>query len=286
MIMSKERKGSSFGVLILIIGIIILLTNFNILDFNMFWSIVKLWPLVFIVIGLSMLTRRIQYMSLILWLLFIAIIIGYSYMNMDNQSWFYSESTEIIEYVLDETVDRVHLDINHGTLNVGSDEVDFIEYGIPEMGVDTHGVNGDTFYVDDVNSEGYMLVLQNRSYEVTLPEETMNFYLKGGLLSANVDLQDVTLEDLDIDLGVGDLNVYIGEEASGDYRIKVGVGDVMIDLPPNLGVQIIVKDGLMAKNIPDSYSKNNKTYTSDNYDEAEERISIYIDMGVGNLDIN
>ena len=72
-------KNAGWGIIFIAIGVVWLLTN---LGYMNGWLIIDslkvLWPLILVVIGISTIFEKYPIVKLIMWLLFIAVLIGYS----------------------------------------------------------------------------------------------------------------------------------------------------------------------------------------------------------------
>jgi len=79
-------SGTQFlkGLAIILIGVILLLNNLNILDWSVWYNILKLWPLLLISLGISLIfRRRLAWLAPLVILLGIIIGAGTSYMGID-----------------------------------------------------------------------------------------------------------------------------------------------------------------------------------------------------------
>ncbi|MCK4891655.1 MAG: hypothetical protein KAS78_03230, partial [Candidatus Pacebacteria bacterium] len=69
-------------------------------------------------------------------------------------------------------------------------------------------------------------------------------------------------------------------------NLRSGVSSVKISLPDNVGSKIIIKEGLSSKQLEDFEKIDDETYQTSNYDEAEKKIEIDLDIGISRLEIN
>lgn len=79
-------SGTQFlkGLVIILIGVILLLNNLNILDWSVWYNILKLWPLLLISLGISLIfRRRLAWIAPMVILLGIIIGAGANYMGID-----------------------------------------------------------------------------------------------------------------------------------------------------------------------------------------------------------
>lgn len=290
--MNKEKKGSSFGVLIILIGIGILLYNLDILRFSMFWGIVKLWPLLLILAGLSIIFKRVRYMNIVLWLIFTGIVIGYSYLNQDEMSWSLGDTEPtIIQEVAADGVIRGELtyDLNTGSLTIDSHDKDTLIYEVPESGIIEAAFDLNTLTASHLkiqsDSNKFQEMFRSKKYSTTLPTSGIwTFDVNAGVMDITMNLEEVALENGRIDLGVGDIEIQFGEVVSGELYIDIGVGDVTLDIPESVGVKIISNGGLTTIDAP-GLSESNDVYLSDNFESAGQQLTVYLDLGIGSFDL-
>lgn len=290
--MSRKSSSSGLGVIVILIGITILLLNFNILSLDMFWGISKLWPLIFIVIGLSMLLKSVKYMGTILWLLFFGVVIAYSFLNINDKTWMVGEDVvheQFQENFADFQVGQLDMMVKTGSINVKGLEGSILDYSIPTeytAPVTSSNTSGELNLVFEESEKDGLFFSKNKKYDLNLP--TSGYWsldIESGVGEANLDLQNLKIRNLNLDVGVGACHVIFGEDTQGDCQIDVGVGEVTLTIPKNIGVKVYVDKGLGSVDVPKGYEKENGNYTSSNYKTAKYVLEIHVDVGVGSLKI-
>ncbi len=300
--MSRENKSSSLGVMIILIGLVFLLMNLGVLHFSMFWGIVHLWPFLLVIAGLSILLKGFKHISVILWLAFIGGVIAYSYLNADDKTWSLGESVELEQFFkeinIGDSTGKMDIDINHGNLNISTSEESTVEYEIPESGIKEAFVESELLKntvlkiedtaLDDLSWD-FGEIISNREYNINLPKnDTWDINIDAGALNANLDLADISVTGLDVELGAGSLEVYLGEKSEGTYHVTIAAGDVKIILPEDGDIGIIVypEGGLHSLDFNMSdFDKTNNEYKSENYDTAKYQITLYVDVTVGRIEV-
>jgi len=292
--MEKDNKSSGFAVFIILIGICVLLLNFDILKVNMFWGIAHLWPLMLIIAGLTILFRRVRYFNVVLWLIFFGIVIGYSYLNMDEKSWFFGEQVEMIyqeEDVLTVTEGVLELDMSHGSLVIGTNEDNKISYNVPNVNIREKTLNTSTteptaLIIKDSEWDDFLGAFQNRKYEFSLPTQGVwDIDLDGAVIDGDINLSEIDVATFRLDYAVGDMNIYIGDYSTGSYNIDLAIGDIMIDIPNDMPVKMIIDGGLKSISVPDGFTQDDTKYYSEDFDESEDYILIKVDLAIGNVEI-
>ena len=109
-----------------------------------------------------------------------------------------------------------------------------------------------------------------------------------GVGQANLDLRDLSLRSLDVISGVGRVTVQF-PSGSGQTRanIKGAVGSqTTLVIPPNVGAYVHTAGGLVSVHLPPGhYAKVADGYQSNNYATAADQIEIYLQLGVGQVDV-
>lgn len=292
--MSREKNSSGFAVFIILIGVAVLLINLDVLRLDMFWGIIHLWPLLLVVGGLSILFRKIRHFDIVLWLVFFGIVIGYSYLNMDQKNWFVGEKIEskTFEKSLGEEKNAV-LDLNISTGNItidGTEEKD-ITYSVPEIGMKTISLDVNSnepaiLTLADKTASDFMTAFQQRYYDFKFPKDkTWTVDIDAAVIEANFDFSQIEIDQVKVDYSVGDVSVIIGEETYGNYDFNFAVGHLNIDVPDDMNVRIRYDGALSSMDYPDEYTRLDDYYYSENFDESKPFIDIIIDLAVGSVEI-
>lgn len=106
-----------------------------------------------------------------------------------------------------------------------------------------------------------------------------------GASKTNLDLRGLDLKELDIEAGVGELNVNLGGSwsKSFDANIETGVGKTTVILPSDVGVKVNLSKGIGKANVIDLISKGNGVYVNEAYENADVKITVNMDIGVGEV---
>ena len=113
----------------------------------------------------------------------------------------------------------------------------------------------------------------------------MNLSVVTGAASANLDLKELQLNKLDVETGVGELNI----DLAGDWEkgfvsnIKTGVGAATIVLPSNVGVKIKYEKGIGTIQADDFIHTEEGVYINQAYENADVIVDIFVEIGVGEV---
>ncbi|MEC1720957.1 toast rack family protein [Schinkia azotoformans] len=123
-------------------------------------------------------------------------------------------------------------------------------------------------------------VVLNNTLPVTL-------YVKTGAGKNVIDLREVQLQNAEIYSGVGETTInFAGDYKKGfDANIESGMGKTEIIVPKNIGVKILIENGIGKVETEGLKSVDNDQYVNDSYEKAKIKTNIKIKMGVGDLKI-
>ena len=116
--------------------------------------------------------------------------------------------------------------------------------------------------------------------------------LHGGIGERSIHVTDQASLAPTYDVGVGQLSLDLSdleviESASVD--ITVGAGDVRLVLPPNVAVDINASAGAGRVDLLGEASEGlsvNRTYTSEDFDSADDTLTFDIDVAAGNIEVD
>lgn len=188
---------------------------------------------------------------------------------------------------------EVDIELGVGEMNVSSGAKEWVEgkadYNIkklaPHVNYEKHG---DTGEVEIKHKGSTKLGLSNikNTWAIQLNDEIpMDLSVETGAAIANLDLQGLQLEQLDIEAGVGDLTVNLGGDWTKSFttNIETGVGQTTVILPSKVGVKLTTEKGIGSSNVEGLVSKGNGVYVNDAYDKADVVLEINSELGVGDI---
>ncbi|AFV02863.1 hypothetical protein UNSWDHB_123 [Dehalobacter sp. UNSWDHB] len=89
------KKNITLGAVIILVGVIWLLSNLDVFSFSIigtfFLSLWKLWPLLLIGAGVSLLINKNSMMKMIVWIIIVICIMFYGIYGMNNSTLNYPE---------------------------------------------------------------------------------------------------------------------------------------------------------------------------------------------------
>lgn len=329
--MRDTREYSVFWPIILIaVGVIWLLSNFNILPAMNFGLLVHLWPLLLIVAGINLLIGR-RYPLLRALVTLAAVAFGILYMLFAQQLGIV-QVTEVQQANLVEPIGeaksatvRIRSSIGRTYINPLVDSSALIEADLKYVGDLVFDVSGSLEKIvdlrvetDALEPEFYNFTEEDKlRWDIGLtPNIPLNLDFSGGVGEIVMDLTGLTLTDVFVSGGVGELEVtlpaqeglytvtinggvgqfviLIEDGAELQLDIDAGVGEFIIDIPDQAGVELSAQTGVGRIRLPSNFNELrpvesgigvNGNWQSENFDTADYTILIDFKGGVGDLRI-
>lgn len=202
------------------------------------------------------------------------------------------EETILVEKDKAKTLE-VDIDLGVGEMNLTGGAKEWIEgkadYNIKKPAPQvTYDVSGDTGEVEIKHKGSTKLGISNikNTWAIQLNDDIlMDLTVETGASLANLDLQGLQLEKLDIEAGVGDLTVNLGGDWKKSFKanIETGVGQTTIIVPSKVGVKLTTEKGIGSSNIEGLISKGQGVYVNEAYDKADVVLDIKSEIGVGDI---
>lgn len=285
-----------WGALLVAVGVVLLLDNLGVVDISLL-SLWKLWPVLIVVTGLSILSLKGWLAGLVYGLTAVAIAV---------LTWFVLTSpVEVGETKTSDsfsinkpssTVKQLDLTINSGagTLNIGShDNGDLVRGELKDDRAElkqTSSVDGDRQIVDLSIDKDWALFGSNQSqFNVDIGRNIpTNIHIKSGASKVDADLSSVALKSLNIDSGASSIDVKLGSKLDeSKIDIDSGASSADILVPASAGVKLTFNGGLSSRHLPSDYQDiDSNVYQSANFDKADKKIIINVDMGVSSFKLS
>lgn len=293
---SDNRHVKLVGPTILIgIGVILLLNNLGYLNWS-FWDILNLWPILLVAAGLELLVgRRSVLGSLISAIIVLGLIAGGVWLvGTSDFTRTTAQAIEIREPRGNITSARVALSPAAARINVQAlnDSGNFVEATVqhrPNERVTDSFTAGNTARLNVKTSGGAGVAMgPGRRYTWDFsfhPEVALDLSIDTGMGDVNLDLRMLTLESVKVSAGMGAITIRLPETGKFEVNVDSGMGTVVIEVPAGLGVQLQTEAAIVGRDLPAGYTQHNNRYTSPNYNSAENRADIQVNLGIGNISI-
>ncbi len=283
------------GVLVILLGAFYLLKNFGLLPAGINLNLWQLWPILIVVIGLSLLSRR-NWSNIgagaIVTLIILAII----------ALIFWSGAYDLTKDVADRDINLAlapNADKTEVRLDLGAVELDIEGVTAALLNGEVRSSGGDLSVSDsvldgthkaEVNLSSDLFSLFGKKVNQvdlalnnTLP---MELYLQSKQSDLNLDLSNYHITYAEIETGASTFDLILGDKvARAEYKIKTGASTIDIETPLNAGVRVTLQGKMVSRDLEGFVKVDNNTFVSSNYEEAEKFIELHIDMGVSGLSI-
>lgn len=296
----KSQGVSLFGPLLLIaIGVILLLNTLGIVDWRIWWTLLRLWPILLVAAGLDLLIgHRSLLGSLVATVLILAIMGGALWIVVSGRLQPGQTASEQIRQPLGEaTHARVGIDPGVGILRVDAlpEAANLIEGEIYLAGEEKIEHNFSlagsqaTYELRTVQgSWGSFTWVWNdrRVWELGLsPGATLALEADLGAGEAVLDLTGLTLDDLQAEVGLGRLEITLPATGRFEGNVEGAIGQTVIIVPQGMAVRIQADTGLAGRDIPAGYQQDGDTITSPGYNTAENRADLQVSQAIGLLQV-
>ncbi len=295
----RRYRGGVLGPLLWIgAGVLLLLHNLGLLGGHGWASLLRLWPLLLVALGIDLLIGRRSLLGALLSLLLIGMLLGGGvWLALSGRLPEPPAGERItLSYPLtDVTSAEVKLAPAVASVRVMAlnDSPNLLEGTAQPFSGEriTHQMSLTSGRARvEVRSEGRWgftgLSPQQVTWDLAFNEGVpLSLEVDGGVGSVELDLARLTLERVELDLGVGETTVYLPAQGAYTLIANGGVGRLDLVLPRNLPVRITASTGVGALNLPAGLSRSNNAYTSANYAAAEEAVDISLNVGVGEVNV-
>jgi len=109
--------------------------------------------------------------------------------------------------------------------------------------------------------------------------------VNGGINRTRLDLRALLLEELDLNLGVGEVEVLLPSRGPYTASIDGGVGALKLELPADARARLRVEEGLGAVHVDSRFQPSGRYYVTEGYEPAEDAIEVDIKGGVGSVTV-
>ena len=298
--MNMKSKIST-GIWLIFFGIIALLDNFNVLNFN-FYAILKYWPLLIISLGINLIFQYKNYGTAIIVAVNLALcvflaVIGYT--SDENFNWKGKVVYNSKNLDSSNAEKTVHIPLADGpeepkfTFNIGASTVlidkntaHFLEAssGSKNLGFSL-SKNANSIELDaiisDKSSKNHMVKLGLN----TAPIWDLTFNI--GASRFDADLKDHKFSNLEINSGAASVGLVLGHpaEEKTEIEINTAASSCKISLPKDVACSIEMTT-ILSSNKLSGFTKKDGIWQTDNYESASKKYIINLNGAANSLRID
>lgn len=301
-----------WGIFFIALGGLILLNNFTNIYFD--WeTLVKLWPAVLILWGLSLFIKDNKFVKgFIVALLSVIIALTiYSSFNFIFDFVHYDDGRSFSGVVIDDDSDfdttnyfePFNLNVKESKLEFESGAGHFVINGTSEglfsartagyknnylIDMNAYGDNADIdFYMKDKHfSFGHGKFINDVEMKLnTNPLWDLDF--KMGAAGINLDLSPFKVDKVNIEMGASKLKIKLGDKSDNiRLHLEAGVSKIEIMIPESSGCEINSETVLSNKHFNGFNKISSGLFRTANFDSASNKIFLSFSTGVSSINVN
>lgn len=297
-----RRRSIVTPVILILIGVAFLLSNFNLVTFDIWEMVVKLWPVWLIAVGLDMmLGRRTAWGSWLVLGLVVSIIAGAVWVG--NLGIYFGTSyggpAERVAISADATgVKRATVEINSSVgefrLDSTSNDALLVDGYVNRLNGERlqesyTGSNGDVTFI--LKSQGVGLPAVNTTHnggrwDLKLNKNIpMDLKLGTGIGQSSIDLSDLTLTRLEVRTGIGQVELTLPEKGNFSVDVSSGIGQTTLRVPKGMEARIRATKGIGALNVSGDFNRQDNYWVTPKFSSAANRVEVEINGGIGEIRI-
>ncbi|MBE0648692.1 MAG: hypothetical protein IH596_13025 [Bacteroidales bacterium] len=304
-----------FWALILIaIGLMFLFSNFGWLDFH--WvSIWRMWPLIFIFWGISILPIK-DFMKFVLVIAFIALSFiffnqitepRWSFSIHDND-WTWSDdwdeddrnskrtfsySTQILTVDMDSVPHKalLKMDAAAGKFKIDGETSEMLSFrkegDIGDYSMTANKVDGKTHINISLEKNPKVRRVKKNNVEISLNRDMVwDLDFDIGAASVNMDLSEFKIDTVRIEAGAASLEIKLGSLQPLTYMTySAGAASLEVRIPKQSACEIHSESVLVSRDFEGFVSKGDGVYQTANFPEGTNTIILKIESAVSSLKV-
>jgi hypothetical protein len=116
------------------------------------------------------------------------------------------------------------------------------------------------------------------------PEWELNFEV--GAAKLNIDLTSYKAKEVNVEMGAASIDLKMGELLKESHiRIEAGASDINVFVPKSSGCKVNISSALSSKKLNEFTKKGSGVYETENFDSAGNKIFVDIECGVSSINI-
>jgi hypothetical protein len=294
-----RRKGLVGPLLLIGLGIVFLLNSLGMLDWGVWWTLLRLWPVLLIALGIELLVgRRSAWGSLAAVALIVLVFVAALALSIARTPALSVAADEHIAQPLQGATEaRVLIQADAGKLDLkaAAESASLIEGDISASGgpqiSHSYRVEGKkgiyTLSADKWQDNLYVLRGDvQRSWDLALnPEIPIDLEAALAVGEADLDLSGLRLSALKVGTAVSHARIRLPVEGNLKATFAGAIGEIEIIVPKGMAVRVDSSVALGSTNAPSSYARNDHIYTSPGYASAESKTDIKAALAIGRINI-
>ncbi len=296
----QGRRGIVGPLILVVIGILFLLSNFGYLSSSFWLTAIQFWPLILILVGLEILLGHSwqgQVVVLILALLAFGVVVWLT-INPGVFPIGGGTTTTTIDASSD-GVNAAELELSPGIGNLDlhaltAADSDWIKGTITypnsqKLNQDSSVANATAHLKLTTSGNTPFFNSGSESWDLGLnPAVPVRLSVNSGVGNTTLDLNALNVPQVDVDAGVGNVTVTLPAHAgSVSSTINGGVGTLTVLIPQGVPARIRLSSGVGGANVNQTRfpQAGKNTYESADFSTATDKVDVSVDAGVGGINI-
>jgi hypothetical protein len=291
-------SGIFWGLLLIVVGGLFLAGNMGLVrvDWTNTW---KLWPLMIIAVGVSMLAVKHAFWHIIkLILVGVALIMTIWVVTAEAPSARVVKSSEFSISPESNFVSAADIRIagGAGDFFISSRKQDQILVSKLDSSIST--ITKENSLVGDIQHIGLTMKSNKliewlgagsikNAWNVNLSQDMpIDLSINNGASNTDIDVMESRIQKLNVNIGASSLRIKLGDiEDKVLVDLKSGASSVLIRVPSSSGIKVTLDGGLNSSNLADIEKTGSNTYESFDYANAVKKIEIAANIGVSSFTI-
>jgi hypothetical protein len=295
-----RRPGFVGPTILIAAGIVFLLNNLGLLSWDIWGTLLSLWPVLLIALGLDVLVGRRSALDSLLVAVLVLLTLGVAIWYVGAWPTSAPLGGETIAQPL-AGAERANVTINMrtGTLQIGA---------LPESenliaGTAAHdardrlaqnfSVNGNAanYTLRALGQAVWIMPFGERRaddlhWELRLNNSVpLNLDIATGAGAATLDLATLNVENLHFSSGVGATTLVLPRDGRLVAQVNGGVGQTTITIPAGVAAHITATAGIGQVQVLGDFGRDGSAYVSTNYATADNRVDLTVSGGIGSITI-
>jgi hypothetical protein len=306
-----KSKDIFWGVLLVGVGVLFLLRNFDIISFN-WYHLRELWPLLIILLGIAILPVK-GFVRILAAFALVFISVFYLTQHTPDNTRFFRWPGAIDRHIYKEKdkaksskhewndqllYKSYNTALKHAVLELDAIAGEFILQESDDylLKFEKEGNLGDYELKSEEAGSNVILRLTmentefrtlNKTNDATISLHSSPIWdIKMDAAAAKIDfdLEPFRVDRIEIDGGASSLRIKLGDRhPETNLRINAGVASVVIEVPETSGCEVFTSTVLTKRSLKDFFHEDDNTFRTKNFDESAEKVSIRIDAAVSNF---
>jgi hypothetical protein len=296
---SPRRSGLVGPAILVALGVVLLMNNLGYLGWGVWETLVRLWPVLLIAIGLDLMIGRRSILGSALVALLVLAALGMAI-------WWTGFWLPAAVAVTSETISqplgaaqRADIDIamGAGRLSVGalaeSDNLieGTIAKGSGEQALRDFAMSGDSATFKLRSQVAWVFPFRERrgeriEWNLLLNRDIpLRLHIDTSAGQATLELAQLQVANLDVNTGVGQTTLTLPQQGQVQARINGGIGETVVIIPAGMAARIEATTGLGQLHVVGNYQRDGKLSISPGYASAANRVDLIVNGGIGSVTI-